>query len=78
MEAEQLLDTLVRLCQVSARDDLLYITERDKTNFPWIAEQLKSRRAELGQIARKVVQAARVCFYIQTFQLSSWRSLPAW
>jgi hypothetical protein len=58
MEAEQLLDALVRLCQVSVRDDLLYITERDKTNFPWIAEQLKTRRVELGQLARKVVRSA--------------------
>jgi hypothetical protein len=58
MEAEQLLDALVRLCQVSTRDDLLFITERDKANFPWLAEQLKSRRVELGQVARKMVQAA--------------------
>ena len=58
MEAEQLLDALVRLCQVSARDDLLYISEQDKADFPWLAEQLKTRRAELGQVARKMVQAA--------------------
>ena len=58
MEAEQLLDALVRLCQVSARDDLLYISEQDKADFPWLAEQLKTRRVELGQVARKMVQAA--------------------
>jgi hypothetical protein len=58
MEDEELIDALVRLCQVSARGERLYITERDKEAFPRLAELLKTRRVELGKVARKMVQAA--------------------
>jgi hypothetical protein len=58
MEDEELIDALVRLCKVSARGERLYITQKDKEAFPRLAELLKTRQEEVGEVARKMVQAA--------------------
>ena len=55
MRHEQLLQRLLTNCQVSTRDELVFIRPGDRERHPLLAQLLDERRSELGKLARKQV-----------------------
>jgi hypothetical protein len=55
MRNDDLLELLFTNCQVSTRDELVFIRPGDRERHPLLAQLLDERRSELGKLARKQV-----------------------
>jgi hypothetical protein len=58
MRNDEILEQLLRNCQASTRDGLIYIRVLDRERHPLLAQLLDERRSELGKLARKQVLEA--------------------